>query len=124
MFRGFAIAEVATTAKLAKSLTHDISLPACLSVFVFYFFCAGGRRRACACVAVFQMGEVMDANEVLTLTCQRLKDEAGRPQDFSYGDLAAVKQAQAGEVRTGRQLGWRPLRGKAACMLPIAWCEA
>jgi len=41
----------------------------------------------------------MDANEVLTLTCQRLKDEAGRPQDFSYGDLAAVKQAQAGEVR-------------------------
>lgn len=41
----------------------------------------------------------MDANEVLTLTCQRLKDEAGRPQDFSYGDLAAVRQAQAGEVR-------------------------
>lgn len=41
----------------------------------------------------------MDANEVLTLTCQRLKDEAGRPQDFSYGDLAAIKQAQAGEVR-------------------------
>eukprot|EP00903_Cladosiphon_okamuranus_P020140 g18493.t1 len=45
-----------------------------------------------------KMGEVMDANEVLTLTCQRLKDEAGRPQDFSYGDLAAAKQAQAGEV--------------------------
>lgn len=40
----------------------------------------------------------MDANEMLTLTCQRLKEEAGRPPDFAYGDLAAVKQAQAGEV--------------------------
>lgn len=47
----------------------------------------------------------MDANEVLTLTCHRLKDEAGRPQDFSYGDLAAVKQAQAGEVRVAWEKG-------------------
>ena len=65
----------------------------------------------------FQMGEVMDANEVLTLTCQRLKDEAGRPQDFSYGDLAAVKQAQAGEVRAaweGPQLGVRFVSFEAA----------
>ncbi|CAM9878181.1 unnamed protein product, partial [Ectocarpus sp. 8 AP-2014] len=44
------------------------------------------------------MGEVMDANAVLTMTCQRLKEEAGKPEDFSYGDLAAVKEAQAGEV--------------------------
>lgn len=58
----------------------------------------------------------MDANEVLTLTCQRLKDEAGRPQDFIYGDLAVVKQAQAGEVRKvaavstgGRFRGKQPL---------------
>lgn len=59
----------------------------------------------------------MDANEVLTLTCQRLKDEAGRPQDFSYGDLAAVKQAQAGEVRAaweGPQLGVRFVSFEAA----------
>lgn len=49
-----------------------------------------------------QMGEVMDANAVLTMTCQRLKEEAGRPEDFSYGDLAAVKKTQAGEVRGGR----------------------
>ncbi|CAM9748610.1 unnamed protein product, partial [Scytosiphon promiscuus] len=35
---------------------------------------------------------------MLTLTCQRLKEEAGRPHDFSYGDLAAVKETQAGEV--------------------------
>ena len=40
----------------------------------------------------------MDINEVLTLTCQRLKEEAGRPQEFSYDDLAVVKQAQEGEV--------------------------
>lgn len=46
----------------------------------------------------------MDANEVLTLTCQRLKKEAGRPQDFSYGDLAAVKQEQAGEVRREKKM--------------------
>ncbi|CAN0356155.1 unnamed protein product, partial [Ectocarpus sp. 12 AP-2014] len=45
-----------------------------------------------------KMGEVMDANAVLTMTCQRLKEEAGKPEDFSYGDLAAVKKAQAGEV--------------------------
>eukprot|EP00904_Undaria_pinnatifida_P003934 jgi/Undpi1/13541/HiC_scaffold_8.g03200.m1 len=45
-----------------------------------------------------KMGEVLDINEVLTLTCQRLKEEAGRPQDFSYDDLAVVKQAQEGEV--------------------------
>ncbi|CAN0534660.1 unnamed protein product, partial [Ectocarpus sp. 12 AP-2014] len=45
-----------------------------------------------------KMGEVMDANTVLTMTCQRLKEEAGKPEDFSYGDLAAVKKAQAGEV--------------------------
>lgn len=44
------------------------------------------------------MGEIMDANEMLSLTCQRLKEEAGRPQDFSYDDLAGIKQAQAGEV--------------------------
>lgn len=56
------------------------------------------------------MGEVMDANEVLTLTCQRLKDEAGRPQDFSYGDLAAIKQAQAGEVRRGDERTGREYR--------------
>lgn len=54
----------------------------------------------------------MDANEVLTLTCQRLKEEAGRPQDFSYSDLAAVKEAQAGEVRgeeSGRKTSNEPM---------------
>lgn len=43
----------------------------------------------------------MDANGALTLTCQRLKSEAGKPPDFSYDDLAKVKQAEAGEVCAG-----------------------
>ena len=41
----------------------------------------------------------MDANEVLILTCQRLKEEAGKSPDFSYGDLAGFKDMQAGKVR-------------------------
>ncbi|CAM9156404.1 unnamed protein product [Ascophyllum nodosum] len=45
-----------------------------------------------------KIGEVMDANEVLILTCQRLKEEAGKSPDFSYGDLAGFKDMQAGKM--------------------------
>lgn len=59
----------------------------------------------------------MDANEVLTLTCQRLKEEAGRSQDFAYSDLAAVKQEQAGEVKMAAVRLPPPINNKMSVFL-------
>lgn len=49
-----------------------------------------------------QMGEVMDMNEVLVLTCQRMKEEAGRPRDFWYEDLGVFGEGRLKKVRARR----------------------
>lgn len=63
----------------------------------------------------------MDANGVLTLTCQRLKREAGKPPDFAYEDLAAVKEAQDGEVTTRPPI-LPPAKRHVVAVDAIAFC--
>ncbi|CAM9617383.1 unnamed protein product, partial [Phaeothamnion confervicola] len=45
-----------------------------------------------------QLGEALDAKEVLLLMCDRLKRDAGKPSDFAYADIPTLRAEHQSEV--------------------------